>query len=284
MESKKSKKLTIITINYNNLVGLQRTQESVVNQTWQEFEYVIIDGGSTDGSAAFIESCSDTIDYWVSEPDNGIYNALNKGIQKATGEYLLFLNSGDHFYSDEVLTNNVHHLSNHDIIAFDIQMLGQGRDFIHKHPDELLFSFLFEETFAHQAVFIRRTLFDTVGLYDENLKIVADWKFFIHAIASGYSYSNVHEVLSVFYFGGISSSYEGIFIRKEEREKVLKEEFSLYYSDYKLLQRQKELLEMNRFKMLLELEKTFLGRKTASFFFRIYITLFSKNKLKDIIK
>ena len=136
-------KLTIITINYNNLEGLKRTVESVVNQTWQELEYIVIDGGSTDGSAAFLASCSDTIDYWVSEPDNGIYNALNKGIQKATGEYLLFLNSGDHFYSDEVLANNVHHLVNSDIIAFDIHMLGLGHDFIHKHPDELLFSFLF---------------------------------------------------------------------------------------------------------------------------------------------
>lgn len=278
------KKLTIITINCNNLGGLQRTVESVVNQTWQEFEYIVIDGGSTDGSAAFLASCSDTIDYWVSEPDNGIYNALNKGIQKATGEYLLFLNSGDHFFSAAVLENNVHYLVNYDIIAFEIHMLGLGHDFIHKHPDELLFSFLFEETFAHQSVVIRRTLFDTVGRYDENLKIVADWKFFIHAIASGHTYKSVHEVLSVFYFDGISASAEGTFTRIREREKVLQEEFPLYYKDYKLLQKQKELLEMNRFKMLQELEKTFLGRKTASFFFRIYVVLFSKNKLKDIIK
>lgn len=277
-------KLSIITINYNNLEGLKRTVESVVNQSWQEFEYIVIDGGSTDGSVAFIESYGYTIDCWVSEPDNGIYNALNKGIQKATGEYLLFLNSGDHFYSAAVLENNVHHLSNHDIIAFDIHMLGQGHNFIHKHPDELLFSFLFEETFAHQSVVIRRTLFDTVGLYDESLKIVADWKFFIHAIALGHTYKSVHDVLSVFYFDGISATAEGIFTRKREREKVLLEEFPLYYKDYKLLQKQKELLEMNRFKMLLELEKTFLGRKTASFFFRIYVALFSKNKLKDIIK
>jgi glycosyltransferase involved in cell wall biosynthesis len=91
-------KLSIITINYNNLEGLQRTVESVVNQTWQEFEYIVIDGGSTDGSADFIESQSETIDYWVSEPDKGIYNAMNKGIAKASGEYLLFLNSGDHLF------------------------------------------------------------------------------------------------------------------------------------------------------------------------------------------
>jgi glycosyltransferase involved in cell wall biosynthesis len=278
-----SKKVSIITINYNNLDGLKRTVESVLCQTWQEFEYIVIDGGSIDGSAAFTEGCSDKIDYWVSEPDAGIYNALNKGIQKATGDYLLFLNSGDHFFNDEVLANNVHHLVNHDIIAFDIHMLGLGHDFIHKHPDELLFSFLFEETFAHQSVFISRTLFDNIGLYDENLKIVADWKFFIHALASGYSYRSVHEVLSVFYFDGVSSTAEGTFTRKREREVVLQEEFALYYKDYKLLQKQKGLLEMNRFKMLIEIEKTYLGRKTVSLFFRIYITLFIKKKIKDIV-
>jgi glycosyltransferase involved in cell wall biosynthesis len=75
-------KLSIITINYNNLDGLKRTFESVVNQTWQEFEYIIIDGGSTDGSAEFIESQAGNIDYWVSEPDRGIYNAMNKRILK----------------------------------------------------------------------------------------------------------------------------------------------------------------------------------------------------------
>jgi glycosyltransferase involved in cell wall biosynthesis len=254
-----------------------------MTQTWQEFEYIVIDGESTDGSTSFIESYSDKIDYWVSEPDRGIYNALNKGIQKATGDYVLFLNSGDHFYSATVLANNEHQLINHDIIAFDIRMLGQGYDFIHQHPDELLFSFLFEETFAHQSVFIRRTLFDTIGLYDENLKIVADWKFFIQALTSGYSYKGVHEILSVFYLDGISATAEGTFTRRREREKVLQEEFPLFYKDYKLLQRQKELLNMNRFKMLLELEKTFLGRKAASFFFRIYVALFSKKKIKDII-
>lgn len=85
-----NKRLSIITINYNNLEGLKKTVESVVNQTWQEFEYIVIDGGSTDGSATYLESQNDKITYWVSEPDKGIYSAMNKGIAKATGEYLLF--------------------------------------------------------------------------------------------------------------------------------------------------------------------------------------------------
>ena len=114
-------KLTIITINYNNLEGLKRTVESVLNQTWQEFEYIVIDGGSNDGSAEYIESQSEHIDYWVSEPDKGIYNAMNKGIAKARGEYLLFLNSGDHLYSAKVLEENYGKIADFDLIYFNLR-------------------------------------------------------------------------------------------------------------------------------------------------------------------
>ena len=269
------KKVSVITINYNNLDGLKRTFDSVVNQTWQEFEYIIIDGGSIDGSKAFIERNKDKIDYWVSEQDKGIYNALNKGIQKATGDYLLFLNSGDHFYSEEVLANNLHHLIEHDIIAFDIHFLGTEYDKIGRHLDIICFSFLFEDTFAHQAVFIKRTLFDIVGLYDENLEIVADWKFFIQAIVYHKStYKAIHEVLSTYYLEGISCSPKGLVLRKREREAVLKNEFSLFYDDYVIAEQNRKLLSMNRFKMLLELEKTYLGRKFSSLTLKVLSKFF----------
>ena len=98
-------KYSIITINYNNKDGLEKTILSVINQTCQDFEYIIIDGGSTDGSVDVIKKYADRIDYWVSEPDKGIYNAMNKGIIKAKGEYLNFMNSGDCFYDNEVLSN-----------------------------------------------------------------------------------------------------------------------------------------------------------------------------------
>jgi len=272
-------KLSIITINYNNLEGLQKTVQSIKNQTWQEFEYIVIDGGSVDGSAEYIEKESDNFKYWVSEPDKGIYNALNKGIKMATGDYLLFLNSGDHFYSSDVLNRIKHHIQEIDLIAFDIHLLGLGHDYIHKHPDKLLFSFLFEETFAHQSIFIKRSLFDKIGLYDESLKIVSDWKFFIHAVALGCSYKSVHEVLSVFYFDGISSTAEGTILRRKERESVLKSEFSVFYNDFIELRK----LKMNRYKMLAEIEESTFGKKIMSLIFRIYIIFFSKKKLKDII-
>lgn len=98
-------KLTIITINLNNKAGLQTTIDSVIAQTYKDFEWIIIDGGSTDGSKELIEKYTNYIKYWVSEPDKGIYNAMNKGIKVAEGEYLQFLNSGDSLFSNSVLSD-----------------------------------------------------------------------------------------------------------------------------------------------------------------------------------
>lgn len=263
-------KISIISINYNNAIGLQRTIESVKAQNYSDMEYIIVDGGSTDKSVDIIKENEAFIDKWVSEKDNGIYNALNKGIQMATGDYLLFLNSGDHFYNSDVLNKNQYHIRGKDLIAFDIHVFGQGFDQINKHPDELKFSFLFEETLAHQSVFIKKSLFYKVGLYDETLKIVADWKFFIQAVVSHHcTYKSIHEVLSTYYLDGISSGAEGTFIRKNERKSVLKSEFSLFYDDYVNANKNQQLLNMNRFKMLQELEKSFFGRKFSSLVLRI---------------
>ena len=109
-------KYSIITINYNNAEGLRRTIKSVVSQTFVDYEYVIIDGGSTDGSVDVIKEYENKISYWVSEKDGGIYNAMNKGVKVAHGEYLIFMNSGDIFYSDSVLSDVRHHIQDEDIL------------------------------------------------------------------------------------------------------------------------------------------------------------------------
>lgn len=109
-------KLSIITINYNNRDGLQHTIESVINQTSHEFEYIIIDGGSTDGSVDIIKQYTNQIDYWVSEPDRGIYHAMNKGIDIAKGEYCIFMNSGDLFHNTSSIKDSINHLDGTDIV------------------------------------------------------------------------------------------------------------------------------------------------------------------------
>lgn len=278
-----NKKLSIITINYNNLEGLKKTVTSVVSQTWQEFEYIVIDGGSTDGSTAYIESQSDTIDHWVSEPDKGLYNAMNKGILKASGEYLLFLNSGDHFFNNEVLNKSIQYLQKYDLIYFDLQMISATSTKIAIYPERLRFSDLYFGSLPHPATFIKKSLFEKVGYYDENLKIVSDWKFFILALYKYHcTYIKINGTLTTFYADGISSNKDDSL----ERYQVLNDCFEEYVLDYEVFsnaETNQKLLEMNRFKMLAEIEKSLSGKKILSVFFKTYLFLFSKKKLKDIL-
>jgi glycosyltransferase involved in cell wall biosynthesis len=276
--------ISIITVNYNNLDGLKRTMTNVFEQTWQDFEYIVIDGGSTDGSARYIEAHKDKLTYWVSEPDKGIYHAMNKGIAKAKGEYLLFLNSGDHFYNTTVLQENHSKITNFDLIYFDWQLVDDHSAKIVPFPDTLHFSHLFLGSLPHQSTFIKKALFDNVGLYDEKLKIVSDWKFMIIALfIHKCSYKHIGSTLTTFYLDGISNQVDFT----HERDQVLNEYFAPYVADYKLIlesKRHKKLLQSNRYKMLADIEKSNFGKKTVSFFFRLYIILFSKRKLKEILK
>ncbi|RLD27575.1 MAG: glycosyltransferase [Bacteroidetes bacterium] len=272
-------KLSIITVNYNNSKGLQNTIESVISQNYGGLEFIVIDGNSTDSSVAILKKYDSQIDKWISEPDTGVYQAMNKGIEMSDGEFILFLNSGDHFYHDKVLLSVDQNISNEEIICFDIHMVGLGKDKIKSHPDHLTFSYLFEKTFAHQSVFIKKELFKKVGLYDETLKIVSDWKFFIEAITfHSCSYKTVHQILTTYYLDGMSATAEGTFKRREEREKVLKNEFSLFVKDYERLQ----LLESNRFKILVELENSKIAKKINSLWLRILLKIFRNKNLKDL--
>lgn len=278
-----NKKLSIITINYNNVAGLQKTIDSVLNQTWQEFEYIVIDGGSTDGSATYLASHNNELTYWVSEPDQGIYNAMNKGIAKATGEYLLFLNSGDHLYNEDVLRKNNHTLLDFDLITFDLNIKGENIEKNIVFPNHFKFLDLYVSSYyslLHPVTFIKKELFDTVGLYDEKYKIISDWKFFMLALFKfNCSYKKIESTLTTFYLGGISSGSAN----QIERKKFLHEEFKYFVEDYEQNIKNQALLNSNRFKMLAELERTTFGKKVASCFLRGYILLFSRKKLKSII-
>lgn len=227
-------KLSIITINYNNLEGLKRTVESVVNQTWQEFEYIVIDGSSTDGSAEYLKDNNSAFTYWVSEPDNGIYNAMNKGIVKATGEYLLFLNSGDHLNDMSSLFKVQNQLKNEDFIYYNINVVDNDSSFIIENPQEFSFYYLHNNLPCHQCTFIKKGVFDKLGYYDEDLKIVADWKFLLLAILkNNCTYRKVADVFSTFYKGGISSLDENHALIAAERKAVLEVEFSVLLNDLK---------------------------------------------------
>ncbi|SCX92271.1 Glycosyl transferase family 2 [Nonlabens sp. Hel1_33_55] len=242
--------VSIITVNYNNLKGLQLAMESVLEQNFQEFEYIIIDGGSTDGSIEYIESKKDIIDYFSSEPDAGVYDAMNKGIAAATGDYILFLNSGDHFASSTSLANAIPHLGNKDIVYFDLGVVENKTTSIKYYPDELSFSYFVMDSLPHPATFIRRSAFAKAGLYDINLTICADWKFFMDAICKfGCSHKHVDEVLSTFYIGGLSSDPKNYGVKTKEREMVLQNGYAPFIKDIKdvvLLKKQLKTLRSSR--------------------------------------
>jgi glycosyltransferase involved in cell wall biosynthesis len=225
-------KISIITVTYNNLEGLQKTVDSASSQTWQSFEHIIIDGGSTDGSVAYIASKSDRFAYWVSEPDKGVYHAMNKGIAQASGEYLLFLNSGDHFFSAKALEQNHQAIKDQVIIYFNLQVVEGNQVFIKEYPELLSFSYFVKDTLPHPATFIAKVAFEKTNLYNEDFRILSDWKFFIDSICKyNLSYKKINTTLSTFYIGGMSSNPANWSLKQSERQQVLEHEYALFVQD-----------------------------------------------------
>ncbi|GHS97386.1 glycosyl transferase [Bacteroidia bacterium] len=227
-------KLSIITINLNNQDGLRKTIESAISQTFTDFEYIVIDGASTDGSVDIIEAYADRITYWISEPDKGIYNAMNKGILQAKGEYCLFLNSGDWLIKNNVLEIVFRQDNNTDLIIGRLhQKHNNIRGIIKKEPGESLrFSDFYIASLLHPCTFIKRNLFERVGLYDENYRIVSDWLFFLLSVVNNHSsYSFLNTQVSDIQTNGISSIDVDRML--EERTRVLYKYFPCFIEDYK---------------------------------------------------
>lgn len=210
--------LSIITINRNNAPGLKKTIESVVTQTETDFndiEYIIIDGNSTDGSKEIIKDFAgnpeykDKITYWVSEPDTGIYNAMNKGIKKATGDYLHILNSGD-YYNGNVLKKIIKELS---IKTLDYYLLGVILRKTNEEIEKIETRFnneLKNGSMSHQGIIYKRNLHDLHGLYDEKYTFAADYDFSIKAFYKNNNFKYNTQPLVNFIIGGVGSSEKSI--------------------------------------------------------------------------
>ena len=203
--------ISIITINRNNADGLRKTMQSVLSQTFDNYEYIIIDGASTDSSVEVIKSFvedpknADKVGYWVSEPDRGIYNAMNKGISRASGEWTIFLNSGDCLINDEVLTKVSSHLRQEYDIVSGVQQYDYGGKFSGLEEYDT-YTFILEYGFPHSSSFIRKILFEKYGYYDESYRIISDWMFFyITIVKNRVPFKIISEVVSLFDTTGISS-------------------------------------------------------------------------------
>lgn len=209
---KENPKLTIITINLNNKEGLRKTIESVVAQTSHNFEYIVIDGGSTDGSIDVIKEYAQYIDYWVSEPDKGIYNAMNKGVQKAHGIFCQFLNSGDWLYSNIVIECMLPYFDlDKDIFVGYTTITENGRLIrsLSGAPKEITLHSLIKRSLSHQSSFIRTKLLLEIP-YNESLKIVSDWEFYVNAYLSDAKFAQIPFDIAYFGPGGISGSGDDV--------------------------------------------------------------------------
>lgn len=227
-------KLSIITVNLNNIEGLKNTLKSVKKQTYKEFEYIVIDGASTDGSVDIIKE-SPIIDLWISEKDSGVYDAMNKGIEKASGDYLLFLNSGDVLFNDDTIETVFPKLTSEGIIYGNIQFMDHDGNPLYTHyfPENLTFKHFHSLSLGHPSTFIRRDLFGKYGTYETKYTIVADWVFFIKVIIKEQeSTKYISDVVSRFYMDGMSSDPKNRDAIEIERKTFLEKEFSLFYNDY----------------------------------------------------
>lgn len=246
--------ISIITINFNNLDGLKRTFHSVMGQSYKSLEYIVIDGNSDDGSKEFLFENADKLNFWVSEPDCGIYHAMNKGIKASNGDYLFFLNSGDYFYSDYVLENISSYLGKADHICGRMFWQNDNDILQEYHYQNVIpnFEYFFNYTIPHQAVFSKRALFYEYNFFDEDLRICADWKFLILTIMKyNCSYVYIDVKVSIRSRGGVSTIPENFTLMESEREKVLQQFFSNHFHSYIDLKKYRSL-KSSKFMSLLQ--------------------------------
>lgn len=199
-------KLSIITINLNNFDGLQKTINSVICQTFCDYEWIIIDGGSTDGSKELIEKYAGHFAYWVSEPDKGVYNAMNKGVQIANGEYIQFLNSGDYYWDKDVLEKAMSFHPTADIVYADFNFVKNGTLIKTRlYPDVLSLKELLDDGLCHNSSFIKKELI-VDNPYNEEFAISSDFELYLKAMLRNHSYEHVPVVLIGYDITGISSN------------------------------------------------------------------------------
>lgn len=218
-------KLSIITINYNNAKGLERTIKSVINQSVKNFEYIIIDGFSTDNSSEIISTYNNLIDHIIIEKDTGIYNAMNKGIKIATGEYILFINSGDELFESKVIEKCYKYLHTYDFISGNTLCVGSKQTKkIWKSPNILTSYILMRYSLSHQSTFIKTNLLKKRP-YKEDFRIVSDWEQMVfELLINDASYFHIDENISIFYEDGISRNNQ--ILNEKERKEVLDKYFS----------------------------------------------------------
>lgn len=246
--------LSIITINYNNLEGLRKTINSILSQTWHDFEWIIIDGGSTDGSKELIEETAkqlassdfNPLSYWCSEPDKGIYNALNKGIKHCKGEYINCMNSGDYFAKSSVLKEVFSTQHTADIIYGNAYLLSKdtGKNKIDIFPFPINFYNFYYGNICHQAMFVKSKVLKNSG-FNEDYSLCADYAKWLEQYFRNADFEYIDIIICNFSLDGMSNTNIQKVLKEREiiqnkiiPSSILKiiKEHEEYSTNYKIIQ------------------------------------------------
>lgn len=234
--------LSIITVTLNNAAGLQRTMDSIAAQTCRDFEWIIMDGASKDGTKDLLETHPALITHWVSEADEGIYAAMNKGWYLSNGTYCLFLNAGDELAGPDVIEKVLPHLEDQskDFLFGDILGGSPGDTpartcFRH----EVSLHYLLTWYLPHPASFIKKSVLQALSGYSTRYRIISDWIFTVQVFLAGYVFCHLPIVVSRFYTDGISSA--NMKLHSEEKERIFKEAFKFLLPDYQFIQDARKL-------------------------------------------
>jgi len=214
---KNSPLISIVTVVYNDADGLEKTIQSVLSQTYKNIEYIVIDGGSSDGTVEVIQKYESHIDYWVSEPDKGIYDAMNKGSERATGDFVNFLNAGDFFFEETTLHKVITKIDERDKVYFGRAKIGNGtsswlypNDKYHGHNIE---QWLINNLPNHQAMFFPKNFYKNYS-YIIEYKVGADSDYkFASEHKNGFVF--IDEIVTAFQLGGTSSSFSSLNTTKQ---------------------------------------------------------------------
>ena len=220
---------SIVTINYNNADGLKKTIESVVSQSCQDFEYIVIDGVSLDHSIEVLAHFKNTISTYISEPDHGVYDAMNKGWTLARGEYVLFLNSGDVFADVSVLENVNKVIDLSADIVYGCHLWGTNSGERWNPKKEFRFREVLNHTpISHQATFIKKAQLEKVGGFKTNYKIIADWGVLLDSMRMHARLQKISLDICIAEEAGVSNVTEKE-VFKERRLYLLRHHFLAFF-------------------------------------------------------
>ena len=274
-------KISIITVCKNAEKTIEKTINSVISQTYKNIEYIIIDGKSSDGTISIINKYINKISYFISEPDHGIYNAMNKGILKANGDYCFFINSDDYLYDNRILEKIFCIDYDYDIIYGDILVnYGYNRRLkLKKSPKKTSYYFLYNNSISHPAQFIKRSLFIRHGLYDETYKLAGDYEFQIRVIVK-YNAKTCYlpYIISVYNHIGLSSQPGNFQIAYNESKKIQKKYFSEKLLE--LLEEHDKLEKLLIIRLLKKIKIKMYLKKIKTTFLQIITKFLKLNKKK----